>query len=230
MFARITTTDQLRTIADRYGSHYFTPNTLRYFSSRVHRTVYGERFFVTSEQYDDESPRLYSIRSFTIDAQRGRIDFDTVGEFQAYDTRREAHSAARTLARAMKHLSESEVQEAVAAAAECLMWSSLIVIDEEGTMIEADNTGLNWSADALEVIDAEMRSFLIVIEQDNALSSYAGLSAAQLGRDFILTRNGHGTGFWDRGLGYVGDRLTQWAKTFGSTDVYVTADGELGIL
>ena len=29
------------------------------------------------------------------------------------------------------------------------------------------------------------------------------------GHDFWLTRNGHGAGFWDRGLGEVGDALSE---------------------
>lgn len=35
-----------------------------------------------------------------------------------------------------------------------------------------------------------------------------GYSIEQAGSDFWLTRNGHGTGFWDRGLGTVGEALT----------------------
>lgn len=35
------------------------------------------------------------------------------------------------------------------------------------------------------------------------------LDAGQTGHDFILTANGHGAGFWDRGLGARGDRLTK---------------------
>lgn len=42
-----------------------------------------------------------------------------------------------------------------------------------------------------------------------------------LGHDFALTRNGHGAGFWDRGLGVVGDRLTDAAHSYGSSDLYV---------
>lgn len=33
-------------------------------------------------------------------------------------------------------------------------------------------------------------------------------SEEQASHDFWLTRNGHGAGFWDRGLGDVGDKLT----------------------
>ncbi len=41
--------------------------------------------------------------------------------------------------------------------------------------------------------------------------------SSQAGHDFLLTRNGHGAGFWDRGLGAWGNTLTEIAKTFGTT-------------
>lgn len=41
------------------------------------------------------------------------------------------------------------------------------------------------------------------------------------GHDFWLTRNGHGAGFWDRGLGEVGDRLSKASKVYGSVDLQV---------
>jgi len=49
----------------------------------------------------------------------------------------------------------------------------------------------------------------------------------QAGHDFFLTRNGHGTGFWDRGLGKLGDDLSKASKTFGSVDFYIGADGKV---
>jgi hypothetical protein len=48
----------------------------------------------------------------------------------------------------------------------------------------------------------------------------------QSGNDFWLTRNRHGAGFWDRGLPN-GDKLTEWAHTFGSCDLYVGDDGKI---
>ena len=42
------------------------------------------------------------------------------------------------------------------------------------------------------------------------------------GHDFWLTRNGHGAGFWDRGLGALGNRLSNSAQVYG--DVYLWAD------
>lgn len=49
----------------------------------------------------------------------------------------------------------------------------------------------------------------------------------QAGHDFWLTRNRHGVGFWDRGLGAVGDKLTEAAHAFGECDLYVGDDGKL---
>lgn len=44
--------------------------------------------------------------------------------------------------------------------------------------------------------------------------------AAQAGHDFWLTRNRHGAGFWDRGLGAAGDALTAASHNFGECNLY----------
>lgn len=43
---------------------------------------------------------------------------------------------------------------------------------------------------------------------------------ASAGHDFFLTRVGHGAGFWDRGLGDLGDKLTEASKVFGGEGLY----------
>lgn len=45
-----------------------------------------------------------------------------------------------------------------------------------------------------------------------------------LGQDFWLTRNHHGAGYWDRGYGDLGDRLTDAANFHGAVDIYVNND------
>jgi hypothetical protein len=40
------------------------------------------------------------------------------------------------------------------------------------------------------------------------------------GINFWLTRNGHGAGFWDLGLGAIGQRLTDAAHVYGESDLY----------
>lgn len=47
------------------------------------------------------------------------------------------------------------------------------------------------------------------------------IEPGQAGYDFWLTSGGHGAGFWDRGLGAVGERLTEAAKVYTFDGVWV---------
>lgn len=49
--------------------------------------------------------------------------------------------------------------------------------------------------------------------------SWGEMDPEQFGHDFYLTRNHHGAGFWDRGLGELGDKLTQAAHSFGEDNL-----------
>lgn len=60
-----------------------------------------------------------------------------------------------------------------------------------------------------------------------ALASDTGYTEGHIGQDIALTRNHHGAGFWDRGLGAVGTRLTEAAHNLGSFELYATSDGSL---
>ena len=77
---------------------WFSPDTLRFFRSRVGSKVYegpGGVYFVTSEQ-GPHGPRRWSVRRFLPD--KGAVD--TVGEFQAYQSLAGAYGAARKLSAA----------------------------------------------------------------------------------------------------------------------------------
>ena len=77
--------------ANRYaGQHFFDPDTMRFFKSRISAHVYYGRIFVTSEKGPDE------IRRYTVRRQRRNGSMDTLGEFQGYATSRQAHKAAGT--------------------------------------------------------------------------------------------------------------------------------------
>lgn len=54
-----------------------------------------------------------------------------------------------------------------------------------------------------------------------------GADDEQNGHDFWLTRNRHGAGFWDRGYGTVGARLTDAAHVCGEVNLYVGDDGKV---
>ena len=50
------------------------------------------------------------------------------------------------------------------------------------------------------------------------------------GHDFWLTRNGHGAGFWDRGLGDIGKKLSAacgWRTRYPELHLYANDDGKL---
>jgi hypothetical protein len=68
---------------------------------------------------------------------------------------------------------------------------------------------------------ADFRKYLEEREYDPS----QGTVADYFGHDFALTRNGHGAGFWDRGLGRLGDRLSEASKVYGSSDIYISSDG-----
>lgn len=58
-----------------------------------------------------------------------------------------------------------------------------------------------------------------------------GLSDHRAGHDFWLTRNGHGTGFWDEDEVLLsaenGTLLSDESKEFGTFDLYVGGDGQI---
>jgi hypothetical protein len=57
---------------------------------------------------------------------------------------------------------------------------------------------------------------------------HPGYSAGSAGHDFWLTRNGAGVGFWDRGLGDIGEKLSE-ACQHHEQYLYVGDDGKVHI-
>jgi hypothetical protein len=88
--------DQIKSANRAAGQFFFEPATLRFFQSRIGRTVYRGKYFVTSEQFVD-SRGVAHARKFTIRVAGPDGEIDTVGEFQAYDTSAEAIRAIKLL-------------------------------------------------------------------------------------------------------------------------------------
>jgi len=91
----MTTTRRYYSVSDirrHHSGHWFDPSSMRFFRSRVGDAVYGDggNFFVSSEQFDDRSPRLYTVRVAYDDGS-----IDEVGKFQQYPTYGEAVRAAK---------------------------------------------------------------------------------------------------------------------------------------
>lgn len=55
----------------------------------------------------------------------------------------------------------------------------------------------------------------------------SGLTEILQGHNFWLNRNGHGTGFWDRDLGVIGDKLSESCKKFKPVDLYLDDEGDV---
>lgn len=102
---------------------------------------------------------------------------------------------------------------------ETALWSST---DDDGEPLDATYDATDLDVSALRKMREDCTDFVTA----NAVTlDVCGLSASQAGHDFWLTCNGHGAGFWDRGIGKLGEVLSDAAKVYGSCDLYVGDDG-----
>lgn len=88
---------EIRNHAEENGSKWF--HSMKFFRSRIYKYtkeghVDGQAvtFFISSEQYDDNSPRLYTIRYYN-----WRNNVNTYGKFQEYKTLSAAKTAMNRL-------------------------------------------------------------------------------------------------------------------------------------
>jgi len=119
-FTDIRTVSDLKTTAHALGSHFFDADTMRFFNSRILDTLYplttesatAFGFFVTSERYDETTPRKYTARCYQITTEPresdgrmvSRIYISTAGAFCEHETARQAHKAAREALANMQYL------------------------------------------------------------------------------------------------------------------------------
>lgn len=142
----------------------------------------------------------------------------------------------------MRNLNEQLAEKYFIAYAEMALWSTW---DETGGSLDSNYDVNDIHEDSVRVMKKDIENFLDYCDEtindwfDKLPDHYGqvmyGNDGAnqliapptifeQLVHDFWLTRNGHGAGFWDRGLGELGTALTKAAKTFGTCDLYVDND------
>lgn len=109
---------------------------------------------------------------------------------------------------------------------DCAAWADW-PRDEEG-----NEEGNSWAREAFASADAAVREFLNMIisdDDDRDIESVlvsADIGPESAGHDLWLTRNRHGTGFWDRGYDDdVAKILTDAAHSMGGSDPYIGDDG-----
>jgi hypothetical protein len=103
---------------------------------------------------------------------------------------------------------------------ECALWSST---DDEGNECLDENHEIN---DIAGPTLARMIEDCVAFQEAES-DDLEEIDPSQAGHDFWLTRNRHGAGFWDRGLGEIGKRLTDAAHAYGSFELYVGDDGKV---
>jgi hypothetical protein len=89
---------------------------------------------------------------------------------------------------------------------QCALWAS---VDGDGEPLDGTYTADDLAPETLASMREDCTGFIGDIS----------------GIDFWLTRNRHGTGFWDRGHGSIGEQLTALAHVYGESDLYVGDDG-----
>lgn len=110
---------------------------------------------------------------------------------------------------------------------ECALWSSVAMppgADEDDQPIELDSWEGDLAPGVREALAADLDSFFCDHEVQTLIEQL-GIPAQQAAHDFWLTRNHHGVGFWDRGYGAAGQRLTELADAYGGQDLYIGDDG-----
>lgn len=112
------------------------------------------------------------------------------------------------------------------------LWSSTDNSREDGgDPLDKNYDVSDFAPEAMERIKTDCAQFQAqfgeFLNETNCL--YTGCPALEYaGHDFWLTRNGHGSGFWDgEWFAPVGEILTAAAHLAGEKDIYVGDDGLL---
>ena len=102
----------------------------------------------------------------------------------------------------------------------------------ESTLDDDGPACRDWSPEALATARKHCAAFIEragELLNEYTYSSECFPSAVCAGHDFWFTRNRHGAGFGDRGLGDVGDELTKIAQSFHQCGAFVYDNGQLAL-
>jgi hypothetical protein len=108
---------------------------------------------------------------------------------------------------------EEYTELAVYQAAITLQWQAADVSEDGGNGYPTTDGGDEYT-DAVAAIPDLIAAVTAFVADNWETLSRANVEAGQCGHDFILTANGHGAGFWDRGLGGAGKTLTDACRGY----------------
>lgn len=106
------------------------------------------------------------------------------------------------------------------------LWSSSDTVDDETFFLDefqwGDGVAEKLHADCIKFVNDNAEKLIEYSENVTHSEEYDAFELA--GHDFWLTRSGHGAGFWDRGLGQLGQDLTNLTKTYSELYLYLGED------
>lgn len=113
----------------------------------------------------------------------------------------------------------------------CALWSTTdYANDQGGNPLDDCHDGSDIHPDTLAKMSKDCDDFRELVSEDLA-RAYAQrkvpYSDECAGHDFWLNRNHHGAGFWDRGFGRLGERLSDAAHTYGDAGLYIGDDEKI---
>lgn len=117
------------------------------------------------------------------------------------------------------------VDDVLAGYLRCAVWAE---VDHEGEPLDSTYSADDFTDEAVakaRVLCDDFVRHAAVLLVDFMMTT--GRDAEAVGHDLWLTRNGHGVGFWDRGAGVVGERLSEMAGLYGEENVWHDDDGRL---
>lgn len=101
----------------------------------------------------------------------------------------------------------------------CALWSTS---DDSGKPFDQDFSKEDLDADCLMLMTVDCYNFYRENFSNNQFSVLSeDYTCSQAGHDFWLNRNGHGAGYWDRGLGRAGDILSKRAGACGEVYLFI---------
>lgn len=117
---------------------------------------------------------------------------------------------------------------------EAMLWANTFVergdyeSEPEDVRYWYQSPGRWWQDTPVSLEDAaqfwDAHCYVLLSLDRGAYSAYSVRNGGMAGHDLALTHGGHGTGFWDRGLGRIGDMLSDDAKTYGTHTLTLCVD------
>lgn len=107
---------------------------------------------------------------------------------------------------------------------ESLAWSSSLSLGNGDILENADSSDGSFSDDARTLARQIISAFILNHDYDDVCEWIEKRGIDDLGHNLALTQNRHGAGFWDRGEGSLGERLSETARKLG--EVHLWANDE----